>query len=92
MLPLARAQVVVKQAGPVRLAIEGTNLKKLAVVIEGRESVFSDVSSPTVDLDLPVGTHWILIAIERESPQQTLRVEMLDVPGSPAQVEWVSGK
>jgi putative heme-binding domain-containing protein len=92
VLTLARAQVVVKQAGPVRLAIEGTNLKKLAVVIEGRESVFSDVSGPTVDLDLPVGTHWILIAIERETPQQSLRVELLDVPGSTAQVEWVSGK
>lgn len=91
-LTLARAQVVVKQAGPVRLSIEGPGNKKLAPVIEGREPFFADVTQPTVDLDLPVGTHWILVAVERENPQQMLRAELLDVPGSKAQVEWVGGK
>lgn len=91
-LTLARAQVVVKQPGKVRLAISGSGNKKLAPVIEGREPFFMDVTEPTVDVDFPVGTHLVLVAVERENPQQTLRVELLDVPGSTAQIEWVGGK
>ncbi len=43
-------------------------------------------------LDLPVGRHRITFALELSQRQDSLRVELADVPGSNAKVQLVSGK
>jgi putative heme-binding domain-containing protein len=92
VLTLVRTKVVVKQPGKVRFGVKLSGAAKWTTIVDGKEPFFADITTPTLDADLPVGTHWLVIAIERENPSQTLRVELLDAPGSPAQAEWAVGK
>jgi putative heme-binding domain-containing protein len=58
----------------------------------GEKLVESKLTARTV-LNLPAGEHPITLSIDRtKSPDQPLRIELLDSPGSPARAQLVTGK
>jgi len=46
----------------------------------------------SVDLDLKVGIHRVTMSVDLQKLNKKLRVELVDVPGSAARVEIVTGK
>ena len=58
----------------------------------GERIVAKELAARTV-LDLPAGTHAITLSIDRvKSPSQPLRIELLDLPASPARAQLLTGK
>ena len=47
--------------------------------------------APRLPLDLATGLHTVTLVVE-PAKLKSLRIELADVPGSPAQVQIVSGK
>lgn len=80
------ADFEVTTPGPVQLqfnAVEGLKLQW-----DGK----SIPSATTVKLDLTPGPHQLTVMIDRAVRKQPLRVELLDVAGSQAQVQILNGK
>jgi putative heme-binding domain-containing protein len=46
----------------------------------------------TIDLDLPAGRHALTCIVDRQQRTAPLSIELVDLPGSAAQVQWVTGK
>ncbi len=83
-LRVARCQCEVALAGPVALAMSGP---VQGVWIDGQRIAQTD--KPTVDL--AAGTHTVTIVLGSQT-SDAARLELADVPGSPAQVQIVGGK
>ena len=85
-LSLVRAEMDVTTPGAVQLRFN--SVEGLLIWLDGKQV------SPmaTLDLDLTAGPHQLLVGINRSVRQQPLRVELLDVAGSTAQVQISNGK
>jgi putative heme-binding domain-containing protein len=83
---MLRAQLDVTTGGPVKLKINGAAGLTLWV---GATPV--EVKDETV-LDLKPGLQWLTFAADLNKRKNGLRVELEDVPGSPARVNIVGGK
>ncbi|MCZ2341065.1 MAG: HEAT repeat domain-containing protein [Bacteroidales bacterium] len=73
-------------AGAVKLVLNAP--KGLTVWVDGRPVV----PAPETELKLGAGTHTVTLAIATTVRREPLRVEVLDVPGSPAQPQLEAGK
>jgi hypothetical protein len=83
---MLRAQLDVTTGGPVKLKFNGAAGLTLWV---GATPV--EVKDETV-LDLKPGLQWLTFAADLNKRKNGLRVELEDVPGSPARVNIVGGK
>ena len=81
-----RAQLDVSTAGAVKLIVGDIN--GLTIWIDGKPTP----PARELTVDLAAGAHWITLAVNRVQRKEPLRLELADVPGSPAQVQIVGGK
>jgi len=88
---LARTGVEVTASGLVRLAITP---QTATVWVDGRRvSVPSEAGIDTgLDVDLTTGTHMITLAVPVGTAAPSIRLEIRDVAGSPAQARPILGK
>jgi hypothetical protein len=91
-IPLADSS---KQLRVVRFQIEVVTPGKIDLVVAGGvEKMWCDAAplaaSSQVTLDLAEGTHTVTLLLATSTGD--LRLELADVPGSPAQVQIVGGK
>ncbi|WP_435008561.1 PVC-type heme-binding CxxCH protein [Tundrisphaera lichenicola] len=84
---LARAEVEVSTPGKVRLSLAPLP-GIVAAWLDGRRIE----TKPEVDLDLTAGRHTLTFAQAAEPGGQGLRVELKEVPGSPARAQAVVGR
>jgi putative heme-binding domain-containing protein len=85
-LAVARFQLDVTTAGKAALKFNGVT--GLSLFVDGRAV---DPAAETV-LDLPAGVRTVTVVIDRAKRTDDLRVELADVPGSPARAAVVGGK
>ncbi|QDU21388.1 PVC-type heme-binding CxxCH protein [Urbifossiella limnaea] len=85
-LAVARFQLDVTTAGKVGLRFN--SVAGLQVFVNGRAA---EPAAETV-LDLPAGVQTVTVVIDRAKRADDLRVELTDVPGSPARAAVVGGK
>jgi putative heme-binding domain-containing protein len=83
---MLRAQLDVTTGGPVKLKINGATGLGLWI---GSTPV--EVKDETV-LDLKPGLQWLTFSLDLDKRKDGLRVELEDVPGSPARANIVGGK
>ena len=84
---LARCQVEVSTPGPVRLKLPKAPGLKVYVDANRIETAES------IDLDLATGVHTVTLLVVKDTPNPDgLRLELQDLPGSPARAQMVLGK
>ena len=83
---LARAQLDVSTPGKVRLKLDPASV---ALWLDGKRV---DAKGPEVDLDLATGTRNLTFLVELPYKTQSLRCDLIELPGSPAKVQPVIGK
>ena len=81
-----RCRMNVTTAGPVGLAV--TDLTGLQLWVDGKPVDLRD----RLELPLTVGEHVVTLSVNLLTRKNPVRLELLDVPGSGAQVQFVSGK
>jgi putative heme-binding domain-containing protein len=81
-----RFQLEATTAGKARLRLNSA--QDLTVRLD-RTSIDSNES---MDIDLSAGTHTVTLAVDVSRRKEALRIELEDVPGSPARVRIVNGK
>jgi putative heme-binding domain-containing protein len=83
----ARFALDVSTGGPVRLKLDPA--EGITAWVDGRRAE----AAGTMDLDLKPGRHVVTLAIDPSARSaDSLAVELVDVPGSPAKVQAVLGK
>lgn len=82
----ARTYFEVTTAGKISLKVTGTDIVKLWV--DDREIKPTEL----ITADFAPGRHKLTVAVTRDDSPGELRCELVDVAGSPAQVQFVSGK
>jgi putative heme-binding domain-containing protein len=82
---LARCQVEVTTPGKVRLKL--ATFPGLRIWVDSK----AIEPAPTLDVDLSTGVHNIMF-LRDGNPSQGLRLELEDIPGSPARAQMVLGK
>jgi hypothetical protein len=85
-LSLVRCQLEASIGGPVLLRFNGG--KGMTIWLDRTPVEASDVIQMTV----PAGVHTLTFAFDRHAHADVMRVELDDVPGSPAQVRVQGGK
>ncbi len=83
---VVRFQLDVTTGGKAKLKFN--SIKGLSVY---RGNIPVDAQPETI-LDLPAGRHTVTLLIDRSQRREDLRIELVDVPGSPARVSVVGGK
>jgi putative heme-binding domain-containing protein len=83
-----RFQLEATTAGKVKLLV---NSKQVSIEKLALDGIPVDVQQSTV-LDLQTGLHTLTLALRHDKPKAALRIELDDVPGSPARVRIVNGK
>jgi putative heme-binding domain-containing protein len=84
---LARCQVEVSTPGPVRFALPKSPGLKVYVDANRIET------AETIDVGLAAGVHTVTLLVVKDAPNPDgLRLELRDVPGSPARAQMVLGK
>jgi putative heme-binding domain-containing protein len=82
----ARCELDVSTSGPVTLRLNST--AGLSVWLDAARLEVKE----TMTLELATGLHALTFALDLAARRDGLRCELLDAPGSPARVQWVSGK
>jgi hypothetical protein len=85
-LVVTRCQLDVSTAGKVALGVNSP--AGLSLWVDGKPT---EVGEKTT-IDLPTGVHSLVFAVDLSVRKMPLRCELLDVEGSPAQAQIVSGK
>jgi putative heme-binding domain-containing protein len=83
---VVRTDLEVTTSGVVQFQM--TNIEGLQIWLDGK--AFPVQSKFTVELE--AGPHQFMFAIDQSQARPHLRLELLDVPGSAAQVQFVTGK
>ncbi|MFO0938256.1 MAG: hypothetical protein U0798_17260 [Gemmataceae bacterium] len=83
---VVRCLIDVTTAGPVRLKFN--DLTGLTTFVNGKPVGGKN----EIDVDLPVGTISVTMIVDRGKRNSEIKVELLDVPGSPARAKPVNGK
>jgi putative heme-binding domain-containing protein len=98
-LPVGEIPVVGNaRLGVVRSQLEATSPGKVALRLTAPKDVRLWLDRTPVDaghlnaMAIPSGTHTLTMAFNHAAGQDSLRVELEDVPGSAAKVRWVVGK
>lgn len=86
LVSFVRAEVNVTTAGPIRFRLNSA--EQVNVWVDGEALT----PEPTWTQTLPVGLHTVTIAVDVKQRQESLTLELEDVPGSPAQAQFVTGK
>ena len=81
-----RCQFDVTTAGPALLHLNST--QGLSAWLDGRAIELAD----ELRLDLSTGRHSLILGVDRTSRSDGLRIELVDLPESPARVQIVTGK
>jgi len=81
-----RFQIDVTAAGKVKLLTGGGD--GLTLWVDGKPAA---IAGETI-VDLPIGLHTLTLAVNRKARTEPLRVELVDVDGSPAKAQLVGGK
>ncbi len=82
----ARAKFTLSTAGKIGLKFNTT--KGLAVWVDQEGQTVKD----TIEVDLPAGEHTLTLTVDMNERPEPLRVELVEVSGSPAKGQWASGK
>ncbi len=82
----ARAKFTVSTSG--KLGLKFNTTKGLAVWVDQEGQTVKDL----IEVDLPAGEHTLLVTVDINERPEPLRVEMVEVSGSPAKGQWMSGK
>ncbi len=85
-LGMARCEVEVTTPGKLRFALP--NIKGLRLWVDG---IRRDATE-TLDLDLKPGMHVFTFLLPKDTPTSGLRLELRDLPESPARAQMVLGK
>jgi len=85
-LGLVRFMITASQAGPVKLKFNAT--KGLTMWLDGAAHLLL----PETTVDLSQGAHTLAISVDPAARVDGLRIELVDIPGSPAQVQLQGGK
>ncbi|MDX1963173.1 MAG: HEAT repeat domain-containing protein [Pirellulales bacterium] len=87
-----RTRLEVSSAGLVVLRI--ANPRGVALYVNGQQEALAKnaAGAGEATLDLPVGRHTVVCAIEADVRSDPLSLELLDAEKSPAQAQWVGGK
>ncbi|MFN0197147.1 MAG: PVC-type heme-binding CxxCH protein, partial [Planctomycetaceae bacterium] len=80
-----RFELDVSTAGPLKLELN--SVAGLTAWIDGTQLNWQDTT-----LDLATGVHSIVIAVELAARDEPLRVELIELPDSPARAQFVLGK
>jgi len=81
-----RTQLEVTTAGLVRLALG--DIEGLAIWIDGKPTP----PQSELTIDFAVGRHQVTLAVDQKLRKPPVRLEILDAPGSKAQLQAVTGK
>jgi putative heme-binding domain-containing protein len=81
-----RFEIEATAAGPIELKLNST--AGLTAWLDGKPAQ----AATSWKLDLAQGRHTVTLAINRDARPAPLRIELADVPGSPARAELVTGK
>jgi putative heme-binding domain-containing protein len=84
-----RADLDVSTAGKVRMVISSAPGNKVSLWVDGRPTLLSGRSS---DFELDRGRHTLTLSVGAAAKANSLIVELQDIAGSPAQVQFVGGK
>jgi hypothetical protein len=83
---VVRCRLDVTTPGPVRLRLNSSEGVSLFQNQHLRNP------GPSLEWELPAGVHTVTLAIDRSRRRTGVRIELEEVPGSPARVSWVVGK
>ncbi len=87
---LARGQLEVTSAGPVKLSFNSTHA--LSFWIDGRQIEPTGDAPRSLIVDLARGAHTMIVVVDLTRRHEGVRCVLEDVPGSPARAQAVLGK
>jgi len=86
LVGFARTKFTVSTPG--KLGLKFNNSKGLAVWVDQEGQSAKEV----IEVDLPAGEHTLLVTVDISTRTEPLRVELVELKGSSAKGQWVSGK
>jgi len=85
-ISMLRFELELTTAGAIRLLFNSPS--GVTLWLDGEQRPVAD----DMTLELPTGRHRVTLAVDRTARNDALRVELVDVDGSPAQAQLVGGK